>query len=181
MPTVKVVFGKSGKNPAKFYYRGERISVDSAFKMYQKKARFVVGGKTLNLNRFGAGEVSGCPVCFEDKVLVQPFNCPGTIRHGVCEDCASRIADTTLVCPMCRADPTMTYEEMRATSDESSRLRSWMQNRARPDSLEVELLEEILPEFNQQRAAAAVQLRELYGSTAGPMLQELETPLPLIQ
>jgi hypothetical protein len=51
MPTVNVVIGKSTK-PAKFYHKGNRISVDTAFGMYQKKARFVVDGKTLNL--FGA-------------------------------------------------------------------------------------------------------------------------------
>jgi len=53
MPTINVVFGKA-KAPAKFWYRGKRISVDTAFEMYKKKSRFVVGGKTLNVNRFGA-------------------------------------------------------------------------------------------------------------------------------
>uniref|UniRef100_A0A6C0KBF7 RING-type domain-containing protein n=1 Tax=viral metagenome TaxID=1070528 RepID=A0A6C0KBF7_9ZZZZ len=181
MPTIKVVLGK---NPAKFYYRGERISVDAAFKMYQKNARFVVDGKTLNLNRFGTNEVSECPVCLEDKVLVQPFDCPGTIRHGVCKDCASRIADTTLVCPMCRAHPkvVLTMEEIEDTVDQSRRLRSWMQNGARPGSLEVEVLETLLPQVARARAYAAVQLRELGpGQERHLWVQELETPLPLIQ
>jgi len=52
---VNVVFGKPGE-PAKFYHRGNRISVDAAFRMYRNNARFVVGGKTLNVNRFGARE-----------------------------------------------------------------------------------------------------------------------------
>ena len=105
MPTVNVVFGKSTK-PAKFYHKGKRISVDTAFGMYQKKGRFVVDGKALNVNRFGAVELSECPVCMEDRVLVKPYECADRgIDHGICESCASRIAQTTQNCPMCRAPP----------------------------------------------------------------------------
>lgn len=63
MPTVNVVFGKS-KAPAKFYYRGKRISVDTAFGMYQRKAGFVVGGKPLRFpssSRFGATTIGDIP------------------------------------------------------------------------------------------------------------------------
>ena len=50
--SVNVVFGKPAE-PAKFYHKKKRVSVDAAFEMYRNNARFVVGGKTLNVNRFG--------------------------------------------------------------------------------------------------------------------------------
>ena len=51
-------------------------------------------------------ELSECPVCMEDRVLVKPYECADRgIDHGVCESCASRIARTTKNCPMCRAPP----------------------------------------------------------------------------
>jgi hypothetical protein len=54
MPTVSVVFGKSIK-PAKFYHKGKRISVDTAFGMYNKKVGFVMDGKPLRFpSHFGA-------------------------------------------------------------------------------------------------------------------------------
>ena len=42
MSVVNIVFGKS-KAPDKFYYKGKRISLDTAFGMYQKKFRFTFG------------------------------------------------------------------------------------------------------------------------------------------
>ena len=51
MKTIEVKVG----NPSKFYNKGKRINLDTAFGMYQKGAKFAVNGKKLNLNKFGAG------------------------------------------------------------------------------------------------------------------------------
>ena len=51
MSVVNVSFGKSQK--AIFSHKGGRIGVDTAFELYQKKSRFMMDGKTLNVNRFG--------------------------------------------------------------------------------------------------------------------------------
>lgn len=50
MNTVHVKFG----SPSEFYYRNKRISVDAAFGMYVTNATFMVGGKKIDLNDFGA-------------------------------------------------------------------------------------------------------------------------------
>ena len=49
MKTIEVKIGK----PSKFYNKGKRINLDTAFGMYQKGAKFAVNGKKINLNTFG--------------------------------------------------------------------------------------------------------------------------------
>ena len=52
MHAVSVIIGK----PSKFYHKGKQISVDTAFGLYQKKAKFITKG--TNGNRFGEEEAN---------------------------------------------------------------------------------------------------------------------------
>ena len=49
---MKIVQVKPGK-PSKFYVNDKRVSLNTAFGMYQKGAKLTVNGKKLNLNKFG--------------------------------------------------------------------------------------------------------------------------------
>ena len=55
MKTVQVKLGK----PSKFFVNNKRISLNTAFGMYQTGAKFTLDGKKLNLNKFGVSQSAG--------------------------------------------------------------------------------------------------------------------------